>query len=155
MATAHKTDAQGSAAADHSAHTHSSEPSLSANKELVQRFWRAFSESRFDEALDCLAPDATWTVAGNTHISGTYSKSEFAALVAGISEETEKGIAVTPSSLTAEDNRVAMEAVSFGPLKNGRVYQNTYHVMHEVRGDKLSAVREYMDTEHVTAIFGP
>lgn len=128
---------------------------LAHNKDVVKAFWLAFSESRFDDALGLLTDDATWTVKGKTHISATYSKAQFSELVHGIAESTEAGITVTPSLLTAEADRVSMEAISHGPLKNGRVYQNEYHFMHIVRGDKLAAVREYLDTEHVTEIFGP
>ncbi len=128
---------------------------LAANKALVSSFWQAFSESRFDDALALLADDATWSVKGKTHISKKYSKAEFAELVHGIADSTTAGITVTPTLMTAEDDRVSMEATSYGPLKNGRVYQNEYHFMHVVNGGKLAAVREYLDTEHVTEIFGP
>ena len=129
--------------------------SLAANKALVTQFWLAFSESRFDDAMALLADNATWSVKGKTHISATYSKAEFSELVNGIAENTENGITVTPSLLTAEDNRVSMIAESYGQLKNGRVYQNDYHILHIIEAGKLSAVHEYMDTEHVTEIFGP
>ena len=97
-----------------------------ANKAVVVDFWRAFSASHFDDALALLAEDATWWVSGTTDISGTYSKSAFAELASGIAQDTENGIQVTPTLLTAEDDRVAMEATSYGLLKNGTIYQNTW-----------------------------
>ncbi len=127
---------------------------LEDNKLLVKQFWVAFSESRFDDALALLSDDATWWVAGNTDISGTYSKSEFGQLVAGVGEDAEAGIEVKPTLLTAEDDRVSMEATSYGMMKNGKLYQNIYHFMHIVRDGKILAVREYLDTEHVTEVFG-
>ena len=127
---------------------------LEDNKLLVKQFWVAFSESRFDDALALLADDVTWWVAGTTDISGTNSKSEFAELIKGIGESTVAGIEVKPSLLTAEDDRVSMEAVSYGEMKSGKVYQNIYHFMHIVQDGKIRTVREYMDTEHVTEIFG-
>ena len=127
---------------------------LEANKALVRKFWQAFSESRFDDALALMAEDATWWVAGSTDISGTYSKAEFANLVAGVSENAESGIQVTPTVMTAEEDRVAMEADSYGPMKNGKVYNNKYHFQHVIRDGQLLAVREYLDTEHVTDVFG-
>jgi ketosteroid isomerase-like protein len=54
--------------------------------------------------------------------------------------------------LTAEDNRVAMEAVSYGERSNGRIYKNFYHFQHEIRDGKLVAVREYLDTDHAYRI---
>ena len=127
---------------------------LEANKALVRRFWGAFSASRFADALDLLHADATWWVAGATDISGTYTKQQFSELVTGIAEGTDGGIQVTPSNLTAEGDRVAMEAESFGRLKNGKVYNNLYHFQHVVRDGKLVAIREYLDTQHVQDIFG-
>lgn len=123
------------------------------NKEVVLAFWKAFSESRFVDALALLSDDATWRVMGTTSISRTYTKVEFAALVAGVSDSTEQGIAVTPSLLTAEDDRVAMEADSFGPMKSGKVYRNQYHFLHILKNGRICTVREYLDTEHVTDIF--
>ena len=124
------------------------------NKKIVERFWEAFSASRFNEALGLLSEDATWWVAGTTTISGTYTKTQFADLVAGVSEGTEGGIQVTPKQMTAEEGRVSMEATSYGLMKDGKEYKNIYHFMHDLRDGKICAVREYMDTEHVTEMFG-
>ena len=127
---------------------------LESNKAVVRRFWEAFSESRFDDALALLDPDATWWVAGSTDISGTYSKQQFSELVAGVAEGTEAGIRMTPKHMTAEGDRVAMEAESYGRMTNGKIYNNFYHLQHVLRDGKLVAVREYMDTQHVQDVFG-
>jgi uncharacterized protein len=127
---------------------------LEANKAVVLEFWKAFSASRFAEALDLLDADATWWVAGTTDISGTYGKQQFTELVMGIADGTVDGIQVKPSALTAEGDRVAMEGESYGRLKNGKVYNNFYHFQHVLRDGKLVAVREYLDTQHVQDVFG-
>jgi uncharacterized protein len=127
---------------------------LEANKAIVLSFWKAFSESRFADALGLLADNATWRVMGNTSISRTYSKTEFSALVYGIADSTVQGIQVKGTVLTAEGDRVAMEADSYGPMKSGKIYQNQYHFLHILRNGKIETVREYLDTEHVTDIFG-
>jgi ketosteroid isomerase-like protein len=126
--------------------------SLEDNKALVKKFWVAFSESRLDDALAMLADDATWWIGGELAISGKYAKPDFVKLVSGIVPEFPKGIQVTPTVLTAEDNRVAMEAVSYGERSNGRIYNNFYHFQHEIRDGKLVAVREYLDTDHAYRI---
>ena len=127
--------------------------STEQNKSLVKDFWGRFSSGDHEGALGLLTEDATWWVAGNTLLSGTYSKEEFTNLLAGTSTQAPNGIQVTPGLLTAEDNRVSMEATSYGEIANGRTYQNIYHFMIECRDGKISAVREYLDTEHVTATF--
>ena len=127
---------------------------LARNKAVVTSFWEAFSASSFDDALALLTDDASWWVAGTTDISGTYDKAQFAELVAGVADGTENGVQVTPSRMTAEGDRVSMEATSYGLMKDGKEYKNIYHFMHELRDGKICAVREYMDTEHVTEVFG-
>lgn len=128
--------------------------STADNKALVTKFWDAFSASKFDDALALLSDDATWWVAGTTALSGTYTKPEFATLLADVTGSAPRGIQVTPKQLTAEDNRVSVEAESYGEISNGKTYRNIYHFMMECRDGRISAVREYLDTEHVTEIFG-
>ena len=93
-------------------------------------------------------------VAGNTDLSGTYSKNEFAALLGQVTGSAPDGIRVTPKLLTAEDDRVSVEAESYAEISNGKTYRNIYHFMMIVREGKICAVREYLDTEHVTEVFG-
>ena len=62
---------------------------------------------------------------------------------------------MTPKLLTAEGDRVSVEAESYAEFTNGRIYRNIYHFMMVIRDGKFSAVREYLDTEHVTATFAP
>ncbi len=127
---------------------------MADNKEVVLQFWDAFSNSRFDEALGLLAEDATWWIAGTTDISGEYSKQQFGELMLGIAENAPNGIKVTPEALTAEGDRVSMEAESYGEISNGKVYNNFYHFMHTLRDGKLVSVKEYLDTQHVQDVFG-
>ena len=127
---------------------------IEENKQLVTGFWQAISESRMDAARAMLHDDLTWWITGNTALSGKYDKAGFIELISGAVEATESGIQVTPVMLTAEDNRVAMEAVSDGTLKNGKKYENKYHFLHFIRDGRIIGVHEYMDTEHVTAVFG-
>ena len=58
------------------------------------------------------------------------------------------------SSLVAEGDKVAAEAVSYGKLASGRVYNNYYHFLIVVRDGKIARLNEYMDTYHAKDIFG-
>lgn len=129
--------------------------SIEDNKALVTNFWQVFSAGKFDQVLAMLADDATWWVAGTTALSATYNKTEFAALLGQVTPMAPKGLSVKPTALCAEGERVSVEAVSYGEFNNGRVYQNEYHFMMVIRDGKFVSVREYLDTEHVTATFGP
>ncbi|MEM9621657.1 MAG: hypothetical protein AAF993_08415, partial [Pseudomonadota bacterium] len=87
-------------------------------------------------------------------ISGTYSKSAFRELVEGVVGGTRAGVQLTPTGITAEGDRVAVEAVSSGETLDGKTYNNEYHFLFVCRNGKLTAVREYMDPMHVREVFG-
>lgn len=124
------------------------------NKAAVMAFLEAFSESRFEDALAHMDDDGTWWVAGDTGISGTYSKAAFLELASGVAGGTREGIRLTPTGVTAEGSRVAVEALSDGETTAGKRYQNQYHFLFEFRNGKFTAVREYMDPKHVADVFG-
>jgi uncharacterized protein len=128
--------------------------STTGNKTLVTNFWKSFSAGEYDSAVGMLSEDATWTVLGTTALSGTYSKAEFTNLLGDMSTGAPKGFQVTPSQLTAEDDRVSIEAESYAEISNGKTYKNVYHFMMVCEAGKIAKVREYLDTEHVTEVFG-
>jgi uncharacterized protein len=58
-------------------------------------------------------------------------------------------VRMTIKNTVAEGDQVALEMASHGVLKNGRVYDNEYHLLMRLREGKIVAVREYYDTFHV------
>ena len=127
--------------------------SIDRNKQIVAEFWRAVSTDRLEQAMDALADDATWWVFGRLPLSGTYSKAEFKGLLAQLLAVFPHGVTVTPKVMTAEADRVAVEAESHGIDVAGKIYNNFYHFQFVFRDDKIVAVREYMDTMHVDETF--
>ena len=128
--------------------------SIEDNKALVSKFWQVFSEMRYDEMFDMLTDDAVWWVSGTTSLSGSHPKEVFRQMISGMGPLAPKGVQMNVLQVTAEDDRVAVEAVSHGELSNGKLYQNKYHLLLTVRDGKVSSVKEYMDTEHVTEVLG-
>ena len=59
-------------------------------------------------------------------------------------ERLTDGLRMTVRNTVAEGDQVALEVVSHGVLKNGRVYDNEYHLLMRLRGGKIAAVREYV-----------
>lgn len=126
-----------------------------ANKALVAEFMEVFGSGDVDRILSFMDESATWWVAGNIDgISGTKDKQGFGEMLAGLSQLTKTGaISLTPLAWTAEGDRVAVETESYSELNNGRVYNNLYHFVFEVRDGKIQKVKEFLDTEHTRAIF--
>ncbi len=121
------------------------------NKKIVVSFFENFSSGKMEQALAMMSDNATWSVMGKPDkfaLAGTKTKAQFTELVKGIGAAMPKGLRVTPKGITAEGDRVALEAESYGETAGGKVYNNMYHFLIEVRGGKIQAVREYLDTIH-------
>ena len=54
--------------------------------------------------------------------------------------------------MTAEADRVSVEAESIGEHASGQTYNNFYHFMFRIRDGKVASLTEYLDTELATEI---
>ena len=126
-----------------------------AAKALAARFFATFSTGDVPAILALMDEDATWWVSGNVDgFSGTYGKIQLGELLKGVVQVYKAGaLRITPGAMTAEGNRVAVEAEGFAELMNGRIYRPAYHYLLELRDGKVLRVREYMDTLHARQIF--
>lgn len=125
------------------------------NKAVVTEFMEVFSTGDVDAILGMMDDSATWWVGGTMEgISGTKDKTGFGEMLGGLSGGVEGGaIRLTPQAFIAEGDKVAVETESYAELKNGRVYNNEYLFVFEVRDGKIQSIKEYLDTEHTRAIF--
>jgi uncharacterized protein len=128
---------------------------IEANKAIVRNFLAVFSTGNVAGILDGLEDDATWWVSGKLPgLSGTYSKADLGPLLKGATAlYTTGALRITPLDMIAEGNRVAVEAESYAELTDGRVYNNLYHFVVEIRNGRIGRVKEYMDTHHANATF--
>lgn len=128
--------------------------SVEENKHLAHQFIGRFTASDIAGALDLMTDDATWWIAGKPDqlpAAGLYNKEQIARLLYNMVSELPNGLKMTVKSLVAEGEKVAMEAESYGELRNGRVYNQEYHFLITIRDGRIKAVREYLDTQHVYA----
>jgi hypothetical protein len=124
-------------------------------KRLVGDFLATFSRGDVDGVLDAMADDASWWVSGSLEgMSGSYDKASFAPLLRGATALYADGaLRITPISMIAEGNSVAVEAEGLATMSNGRTYQPRYHFLIELKDGKIRRVREYMDTMHAWDTF--
>ena len=122
------------------------------NKRVVFGFFESMNSGNGAAVMNALADSATWWVAGNFPLSGTKTKAQFAELMGQLGSRIDGALRVTPSEVTAEGDRVAVEAESYGKMKNGKVYQNQYHFLFVVRDGKIQQVKEYLDTIHANEV---
>lgn len=126
--------------------------SAQANKKIVTDFLEKFSAGDHAAALEMMAEDGTWWVAGSMPISGTKTKAEFQQLLGGVGEMIDGPLTISPYAMTAEGKRVAVEATSSAEHVNGKSYRNEYHFLFVVKNGKISEVKEYLDTIHANDV---
>ena len=126
------------------------------NKQLVRDTWGAVSKGDVEGFMARLADDVTWTFFGSHRFAGTFrGKDELVAkLFTPLGEVLADGIKVHIDTLTAEGERVVLEARGEAQTKDGRAYDNSYCIVVTVRDGRVSQVREYLDAELVTRVFG-
>ena len=129
------------------------------NKKVATEFFDRFTASDIAGVMATMTDDATWLIPGKPDLSpaaGLYPKVKIAGLFHTMLGRLKSGLRMTVTSVIAEGDKVAVEAESYGELKNGNVYNQHYHLLMEFRGGKIYAVREYLDTQHAHSVwFGP
>lgn len=126
-----------------------------ANKALVTRFFETFSTGNVPAIIGAMAQDGTWWVSGKLEgMSGPYTAAGLAPLLVGANAGYKAGaLRITPTSMIAEGDKVAVEANGYAELLDGRVYDCQYHFLITVRGGMIGDVKEYMDTQHAKETF--
>lgn len=149
---------------------------LEANKEVARTYLNAFNAADLDTLEPLLADDFVWhtaVIGDNESQPRPYQSTQLAALMDLYAGPLRKDKSATCAlfkdlfdpargwqfrlrlvSLTAEDNRVAMEAEgdAINPA-NGRRYRNLYFVLMHIRDGKIALYKEYQDTLHIYDVF--
>lgn len=126
--------------------------SIESNKQFVQDFFAAMNAGDSQAIVDAYHDDGyVWTM-GHTLISGKYTKQQISEAAGAIFTNFPEGLSFTITGITAEGDRVAVEAESGGMHISGKRYQNMYHFLFTLKDGKLLELKEYMDTERVTDV---
>jgi uncharacterized protein len=125
---------------------------IESNKAVVTAFCAAFAKGDPQAIVDFMTDDVNYWILGRRELvrsAGDHTKAEMKRIFEIINERTRQPMTLTPKSMIAEGDEVALEAESYVELKNGRVYNNRYHLRIKLRDGKLASIREYLDTQHV------
>lgn len=126
-----------------------------ANKMVALSFLDNLSNGKVDAALDLIADDVVWWLAGQPDqfaLAGTKDKAQLAQMLATIETGMPTGIRLTITGVTVQGDRVAVEMNADGTSATGQRYHNRYHDLLEVRDGKIHAGREYLDTAHAQKV---
>lgn len=125
------------------------------NKQTALALLRA-SAVHDGETFDSLMhPEATYWVIGKPHLFA-YSGEQSREQICGYMKTPSifpGGVKTTFGAITAEDDRVAVEAEIIGTLPDGRVYTNVYHYLMWFKDGKVLRVKEYLDTQSAAEFF--
>jgi ketosteroid isomerase-like protein len=123
------------------------------NKRITREFFDAMTSGDTATILGAYAPEVRIYTMGRTPVSGVRTLEAVAPLAAQILGAFPKGLKFQIRNLTAEEDRVAVEAESDGVHVSGAPYHNYYHFLIRFRDDgKITEFKEYMDTELVTEV---
>lgn len=121
---------------------------LESNKAVVRQFFEHLSKGDVDALMklysDSFTISSFW-VAGSLPFSGVHRREAVPGLVAGVRSVFPEGIRYTPRSMTAEADRVSVEAELYGKHVTGKIYHNFLHYLRE---GKIESFKEYFDTMH-------
>ena len=129
---------------------------IEENKQLVLDAYASLTNGEPDGFYDRLTDDVKWTFFGSHRYAGTFNgKDEIAnGLFASLGDLLEAPIQVHVRQVIAEGDKVVIEAKGEARGKNGRDYNNDYCIVVTVRDGKIAEMREHLDTELITHVFG-
>jgi len=126
--------------------------SIEQNKGVVREFFEALNRSDGKRVLELYADDGTCWTAGSLPFSGLHTLEETGQVMAGILGAFPRGIQFTIHGVTAEGDRVAVEAESIGEHVSGCTYTNQYHFLFVIRDGRIAQFKEYLDTQRADEV---
>jgi len=120
--------------------------SISDNKAVVQSYFKLFSTNQFDKLYDLLTDDFQLVGKGKTTNNHRMSKAQTKAAFEAMPRIVASPFQITINQMTAEENRVAVEAVSRVELRDGHIYSNNYVFLVTLRNGKICEIDEYTCT---------
>ena len=120
-----------------------------SNKDFVKRTWQALLGGNTDAALESFSDDVTWFVVGRLRgVSGLkQGKPAVREFLGGVQQAFPAGMKSEIRHAYADGDTVILEIVNRGTSAIGKPYENEYCFVFELAGDKIRAVREYVDLE--------
>jgi ketosteroid isomerase-like protein len=124
------------------------------SKAVVQAYLDASAQGRTDDVRAMLTPDARfWASAAPPRYGQVLTVDQYWALSGIFAQNLASRPEVTWSPMTAEGDKVYVQAEVSCQLKNGRTYNNHYVFYFQVRDAKIAVLKEYHDTLHFVDCF--
>lgn len=122
--------------------------SVEENKRVVTAYLAAMGGGA--PAADLLAADARWWLPR----IGPVPFSELAAIAGAVSAKLKTGVSMTIDHVTAEGDRVSVEAHGESKLIDGQNYNNVYHFLFFLRDGRIVEIHEHGDSAYAHRVLG-
>lgn len=127
--------------------------SAETNKSVILRAFKAIHERDLPALMACIHDDVSWLLPYRQDrfpAGGMLDKSGVEQLMSNVFPGfTQWEFIVT--GITAEDDRVALEATSSGVGPGGAIYKNIYHFAFELQDGLIYSAKEFFDPFEVLA----
>ena len=130
--------------------------SLESNKQLVREAYESVSNGDIDGFMSRLSDDVKWTFFGDHRFAKTFVGKQdiLENLFEPLGGELVDGLTLKLTNFIAEGDQVVVEALGDSKTKSGGTYNNIYCYVVTVRENQITEMREYLDTELVSNVFG-
>jgi len=132
--------------------TPGNDPQTVESRRLALDLMDDINHADTERILALYADDAVVWTPGSMPFSGLHQRSELRPLVEGILGMFPDGLHIEIHGVTAQGERVAIEAESHARTASGKQYNNHYHFLVIVRNGKIAELKEYMDTQHASDV---
>ena len=129
---------------------------IEENKQIVSDAYASLGRGEPEGFFGRLSDDVTWTFFGTHRYAGTLKgKKEIEEdLFGSLGSLLEGPIVVNIKEMIAEGDKVVVEAKGKARALNGKDYNNDYCIIVTVQNGKITDMRENLDSELVTEVFG-
>lgn len=130
---------------------------LENNKKLVLKFFEMMSDkdarSHVDSIVALFADDVTYSMIGSYGLGGVFTKEQIVQIYHKSMSVLKEGFKFKIHSITAEENRILVEAQNTCMFINDELYDNFYIFAFVVEYGKIQRITEYLDTLYLYKAF--
>lgn len=126
-----------------------------ANKKVALQFMEAMSTNNPELADEVTGPDAVAVAKGTTKFAGTRSREMMVGGIELFKTMIPTGLRFKIGNVTAEGNRVVVEAEGNAITAEGKPYCNQYCFVFTVTDGKISHANEYFCTKLADEVLWP
>lgn len=128
---------------------------IEENKATALRFVEAMGTNDPKTAGECFAPGGVAIAMGTTRFAGTRSSQMIVDGIEAFKALLPEGLNFTVKSVTAEGDRVVVEADGNGTTYEGTPYRNNYCMVFTMENGKIRQANEYFCTKLADEVLWP